>query len=517
MVASRMQRWAIILSAYSFNIEYVRTDQNGADGFSRLPLALKSQITSLAQPVQTHLHFVQQSLLLDYNEIKHKTLRDAELSKILSYVRDGWPDECDLRNLKPYFNRRNELYEELGCIMWGHRLVVPEACRNKVILMLHEPHMGIVKSKALARSYVWWPGVDEAVEHMCRACEVCATQADAPSRQTPRMWPWPNRPWSRIHIDYMGPIGGRTYLVVVDATSKWLEVFNVSSTTAVNLIDRLSELFSRWGLPRQIVSDNGTQFASKEFQEFTQFNGIEHVFTAPYHPASNGLAENAVRLLKRVIKKAIFEKQNIDKAVWTFLMHYRNVEHSTTGESPAMILLGRRIRTRLDIIKPDRENKVHRAQKRQAESVRGASRCIGGEGDEVWYRQYLKGEKWVPGRLVESLGPSNYRVQGQSGEIVHKHIDQLRRRTGNRLSVAASGPSITERSDTDSQTISREDGKEIGERVQSERSPERVVTSRDVASPARLSRDTPVDVQPSAESQVALPQVSQPPQRAGGV
>ena len=427
MVASRMTRWAIILSSYSYDIEYVRTDQNGADGLSRLPVPTKdSQVLSV--PEQTYLHYVQQDMLLDCTEVKRFTSRDPLLSKILSFVRDGWPTQCEITSLKPFFNRKDELYEELGCVMWGHRLVVPEKCRDRVLLLIHEPHMGIVKSKALARSYIWWPGVDEAVERMCRECAVCVGQADAPPRQAPRMWPWPARPWSRLHLDYMGPILGRTYLVVVDAMSKWIEVLAVASMTAFTLINRLSDLFSRWGFPRQIVTDNGTQFVSSEFKNFTMTNGIEHVFTAPYHPASNGLAENAVRTLKRVIKKAINDKQDIDKALWTFLLHYRNVEHSTTGECPAVLMLGRRIRTRLDLIRPDRQAYVSSKQNCQKEFAAGAHRNLE-SNNEVWYRQFLKGTKWIPGRIVDSLGRSNFKVLTNEGDVVHRHIDQLRNRS----------------------------------------------------------------------------------------
>ncbi|XP_013139456.1 PREDICTED: uncharacterized protein K02A2.6-like [Papilio polytes] len=349
--------------------------------------------------------------------------------------------------MKPYWNRRTELYEELGCVMWGHRLVVPEQCKGKILKIIHEPHMGIVKSKALARSYVWWAGLDEAVERTCRECAACAAQADSPPRQTPRMWPWPARPWSRLHLDFLGPIAGKTYLVVVDATSKWLEIFNMSGISASYLIDRLNELFSRFGIPRQIVTDNGAQFTSKEFEYFNKFNGIEHVFTAPYHPASNGLAENAVKTLKRVIKKAIQEKQNINRALWSFLLYYRNVEHSTTGESPAMLLLGRRVRTRLDAIKPDREGHVRRAQQRQQEAATGANRNLD-RSDEVWYRQYLKGEKWIPGQIVEVLGSSSYKIKGTGGEVVHRHIDQLRKRPSEgRLSLASATPRLSNRVD----------------------------------------------------------------------
>lgn len=431
MTASRMSRWAVILSAYTYDIEYVRTDKNSADGLSRLPIPSKES-ASPNGPEQTHLHFAQDALLLDYNEIKKCTARDPLLSRVLSFVRDGWPSECEVIGMQPYFNRRTELYEELGCLMWGHRVVIPEKCRERVLKVLHEPHMGIVKSKALARSYIWWAGVDEAVEALCKGCETCAAQADAPPRQTPRPWPWPSRPWSRVHLDFMGPIFGKTYLVVVDAMSKWLEVFQVPSTAANWTIDKLTELFGRWGLPRQVVSDNGPPFTSEVLAFFNKTRGIEHIFTAPFHPSSNGAAENAVKTLKRVIKKAVHEKQDVSRALNTFLMYYRNTEHTSTGESPAALMLGRRLRTRLDALRPDREARVVRAQQRQVEDAAGAEREID-PGDDVWYRQYLKGEKWLPGKVGSRLGPSNFKVIGQGGNQVHRHVDQLKRRSRSSL------------------------------------------------------------------------------------
>lgn len=121
--------------------------------------------------------------------------------------------------------------------------------------------------------------------------------------------------------------------------SKWIEVFHVPSTASGTTIDKLSELWARWGLPKQVVSDNGPPFTSNEFADFLKAGGIEHIFTAPYHPSSNGAAENSVRILKNVIKKAVLEKTDIKKALDTFLLYYRNTEHCSTGESPAILLL----------------------------------------------------------------------------------------------------------------------------------------------------------------------------------
>ncbi|CAK1597334.1 unnamed protein product [Parnassius mnemosyne] len=150
--------------------------------------------------------------------------------------------------------------------MCGHRVVIPDSCRDKVIKELHEGHMGVVKTKALAWSYVWWPGIDEAVEAACRVCTVCAAVADAPPAHAPRLWPWPDRPWTRIHIDFLGPIAGQTFLIVVDAQSKWIEAIKMNSTTAKAVIKELREMWARFGLPKQVVSDNGPPFFSNEFR-----------------------------------------------------------------------------------------------------------------------------------------------------------------------------------------------------------------------------------------------------------
>ncbi|XP_059048702.1 uncharacterized protein K02A2.6-like [Achroia grisella] len=440
MAASRLQRWAIKIAAYSYEIEYVNTKDNAADGLSRLPIQSKFP-SSL--PEQTYLHFAHNALLMDHSEIKLQTQRDSILSRILCYIRDGWPSVNEVRTIQPFFNRKTELYEELGCIMWGHRVVVPECCRSVVLAELHEPHMGIVKTKALARSYVWWPGIDEAIEQQCRMCNTCAAEADAPPRHAPTPWPWPTRPWSRIHMDFLGPINNKIYLVIVDAHTKWLEVFQVPSTAAVHCIAKLSELFARWGIPKQIVSDNGPPFSSYDFEAFTKSLGIIHLHTAPYHPASNGAAENAVRTIKRVIKKALRDGTDINLSINFFLLHYRNIAHCTTGECPASLMLGRRLRTKLDVLRPNLENKLSQARQRkqQREGVALEIERKLKPGDEIWLRQYSGAHKWLPGTVTERLGTTDYKVCDTSGRESHRHIDQLKRRSRSSVIGTSSLPS----------------------------------------------------------------------------
>ena len=110
--------------------------------------------------------------------------------------------------------------------------------------------------------------------------------------------------------------------------------------------------FSGLGIPEQIVSDNGPQFRSETFASFVKKNGIKHVFSAPYHASTNGLAERLVQSLKNSLKAAKNEEGSLQQKVDNFLISYRNASHSTTGEPPAVLMFGRRLRTKLDLLNP---------------------------------------------------------------------------------------------------------------------------------------------------------------------
>ncbi len=92
-------------------------------------------------------------------------------------------------------------------------------------------------------------------------------------------------------VDYAGPLLGHMFLVTGDAHSKWMDVKALKSATSHSTIEHLRSLFATHSLPELLVSDNGTVFTSSEFQEFLKHNGIRHSTCAPYHPATNGLAE----------------------------------------------------------------------------------------------------------------------------------------------------------------------------------------------------------------------------------
>lgn len=142
-----------------------------------------------------------------------------------------------------------------------------------------------------------------------------------------------------MHADYAGPIMGKMVLVVVDAYSKWMEASVVSAANSYSTIENLRWLFPTFGLPEILVTDNGSVFTASEFQDFMRRNGNRNLRSAPYHPATNGLAERAVQTLKAGLKKAA--EGSLEMKVFHILFNYHLTPHSTTGVSPAQLMLGR--------------------------------------------------------------------------------------------------------------------------------------------------------------------------------
>ena len=268
-------------------------------------------------------------------------------------------------DLKPFKSREMELGLECGCLMLGSRVVVPTKLQALVLDSLHENHPGITRMKAIARSYIWWSGLDKDIENIAQSCLPCQAVKAAPLIAPMHPWLWPDSPWIRIHIDFAGLFQGRMFLIVVDAHSKWPEVVEMTKTTTATTLTALRKMFAQYGLPEQIVSDIGPQFVSEEFATFARKNGVKHIRCAPYHPSSNGLAERFVQTFKRAITASEEDGHSVSHRLAEFLMTYRVTPHATTGVTPTSLFLQRQIRTRFDLLRPDVKSNVHLKQATQ--------------------------------------------------------------------------------------------------------------------------------------------------------
>ena len=450
--SARIERWVLRLQSYCFKVQYKPGKQNIADSLSRL--VDKSDDKS-ENDADKYIHFVAENAIpgaMSGKEIEEASASDAELCSLREFIKSGQWDHCPNSVYKA-------IKDELTCfgqlILRGTRIVMPEKLRGRVLKLAHEGHQGIVKTKARLRSKVWWPGIDKDAEKHVKACHSCQLvgipQVPEPLVRTR----FPDKPWEDLACDLMGPLpSGESLLVLVDYYSRYIEVAILKSTTSEKLIMELDRMFSVHGIPLSIKTDNAANFVSDEFEGFLKENGVWlHSNSTPLWPQANGEVERQNRTLLKAIKIAHAEGKNMKRELYRFLLAYNSTPHQTTGVSPAELLFGRKIRTKLPELstldkKEISENYTLRNKSvpeyRQDESVRekdAERKMIGKEyaderrnasessvkvGDEVLVKQNktnklsLNFEK-EPYTVLDKHG-SQLTVQNKTGKTVKRNV-----------------------------------------------------------------------------------------------
>ncbi|XP_011858707.1 PREDICTED: uncharacterized protein K02A2.6-like [Vollenhovia emeryi] len=376
-------------------------------------------------------------LPVTFKDIQRGTKDCPVLTAVYNFIEKGnWPQKRhQIRNhqVEGFFLIRDNLSVSNDVIFYGERVVVPEIHRQRVLEHLHQGHPGECRSKLLASSKCFWPGITKDIERFVRTCEKCATVSKAPIKCSLQPWPMPEKPWSRIHADYAGPIDGFSFLVIVDAFSKWPEIFKTKSTTATTTIEFFKNVFAQHGLPDTIVTDNGQQFISTEFKDFCNSNGIQHLTSSPYHPQSEGQGEKFVGLFKTGYKKAT---GNVDQKIREFLFSYRFTPSYNLGnKSPAELLNSCRMKTTLDLLKPQQPcwTDVNSQMQHQFNNHHGAKWKQFLPGDHVYYQLHSSTDKWqwTPTTIIEKVGKVNYNVRldlSSNQRVIKAHANQLKTR-----------------------------------------------------------------------------------------
>ena len=409
--ASRMLRYAHFISGFDYKIIYRKsTDHTNVDYLSRNPLPL---IDNEVQIVDDEYIF-QESIIrhistetITADEIRKETLLDQELSQIRENLLNG--------NL-----RDPEITIQNGILLRGQRVIIPKKLQPHLLQELHSTHVGIVKMKALARNYCYWKNIDSDIENLAKSCKSCCNVKKNPQKAPVHNWDIPEKNWQRIHIDYAGPFMGHFFFLVIDAKSKWPEIFatkkNPDSALTINF---LREIFSRQGLPEILVSDNATLFKSEKFTDFCKRNGIRQRLIAPGHPSTNGQVERYCQTLKTKLKCMQFQPGTLHEKLHELLFRYRATPLSC-GKTPAELLYGQNLRTKLDLIKPISPDYF----KNKAEQPDFQKRFR--VGDRVQSRNYANSTLWKFGTIVEQLGRVHYLVELDDGYVIKRHYDQLR-------------------------------------------------------------------------------------------
>ncbi|XP_065188042.1 uncharacterized protein K02A2.6-like [Sycon ciliatum] len=436
--ASRLQRWAVILAEYDYVIEHIPGKENVlADCLSRLPLPLSAaEMSAIVSAVSSHAFDPCELMPLQSSDVAKASKYDSDISLVMSYTLHGWPATVPDR-LVPYSRIRNDLSIEHGCLLWGSRVIIPVQFRRHLLEELHSSHAGVSRMKSVARSIFWWPGLDADIERLAADCSLCQESSNLPRKDSVHHWAYPNAAFERVHLDF-AEFESQQFLVIVDAFSKWIDVYELgSSATTTKTVNCLLRFISTFGIPRVLVSDNGPQFASGEFAAFCAQNGIKHHRTPPYHPASNGQCERMVQELKKALR-ARPHHVSVCVQVSRFLFDYRNTPHSATKQSPASILLKKAPTTRLALLQPSFATAMQQAHELDSTASREFT-----VNAPVWVYNARPGSKpkWLEGLICKRLSTMTYSVM--VGGVVRKvHIDHLKSRTAESAGLSAESDAI---------------------------------------------------------------------------
>ena len=267
---------------------------------SRKPI--NTTISSAEKQTESVILFIQDNRTVKAECFVMETRKNPILKKVWQYTKDGWCNNPATIFL-PYYKRRFEITIEQEILLWGDRVIIPTSLQETLLKELHSEHMGIVRTKQLARRYLWWPLLDMEIGNTIKVCMSCQRHSKNPKSTDPGTWSWPSGPWTRLHIDFVGPEHNGQMYFVVDAFSKYLEIIPMFKVDASKTVEKLRHLFCTFGFPEHRVSDTGPQFTSEIFKIFLHNNDIQHTKTAPGHPATNGLAESYVGFWKETLKK----------------------------------------------------------------------------------------------------------------------------------------------------------------------------------------------------------------------
>ena len=341
-ITARMQRMRLRLQRYDLKVSHKPGKEMFiADTLSRAPIKVKAdQLFDESLEINV-INATQEKLC----ELQEATEEDETLQVLKKFTMEGWPESSKIPpEVKPYFSYRDEISEENGLLMKGNKLIIPKSLQREMLDKVHDAHLGIVKSKALAREAIFWPGLSSQLEDMIARCSTCQSVRNSLPSEPLQSQEIPDMPWNKIAIDLFH-FKNRDYVLCVDYYSKYPDIAFLPDTTTATVVSAIKTIFARFGIPVEIVSDNGPQFSSREFKQFARKYGFKHTTSSPGYAQSNGQAERHIQTVKKLLYKAEASGGDINLC----LLGYRNAPIDGIGLSPAQLLMSRRLNSQLPI------------------------------------------------------------------------------------------------------------------------------------------------------------------------
>ncbi|XP_058827895.1 uncharacterized protein K02A2.6-like [Topomyia yanbarensis] len=304
---TRADGWALRLSPYRYDIEYVRGVENIADPPSRLYNGKDAAFYEENSPWELATLEANSVEFLTEEEIKNATDQDETLQKVICALESGvWP-----KYLRRYHTVEKDLSVRNGMVIKTGCAVVPKTLQTHALEVAHEGHPSTAKMKSIMRQRVWWPGLPKDITTWVESCKTCCVDGK-PEKTTPMERVFiPKTAWDTVALDFNGPyvkLGGILILVVVDYKSRYVIAKPVKSTSFEHTKKILDEVFEKEGFPKTIKTDNGPPFNGQDFANYCKQRGISTIFSTPLFPQQNGLAECYMKLINKAMAVATTDK-----------------------------------------------------------------------------------------------------------------------------------------------------------------------------------------------------------------
>ena len=401
--------------------------------WSKIPRSWKNETQEFEKTVW-FLQFAPYTESISFDKMIEHTHKCEVLQRLKKCIVKGYIPKKDVQ-LQPYHQLLGSLtISDVGLVLKDDKIVLPESLWKKAVDKAHQGgHPGMTSLKRRLRSHFWIPKLNALVQKKVEGChtfQVCTKKTTkepiAPQVTT-------EYPWEEVNIDLFGPMPNNKHVLVVqDNMSRFPAAKIVPSTSSTPVIKALTEIYTSYGNPDLHRTDNGPPFNSKDFEEFSNQHGIQHVKVFPYHPQANPV-ETFMKPLGKALKAAYFNRDNAQQALDELLKAYRSTPHPATDAAPGSILFRKGYKTDFprtilddEMVEIARENdKQQKAERKEKTNSSNRRKTMAiAPGDKVIVKDYTRSKKFDP---VYDLEPFTVIADDGKGLLLQREETVFRR------------------------------------------------------------------------------------------
>lgn len=452
---TRAEAWALRLQQFKFDIRHIPGNENIADVFSRL-LNLTQEAEDFNSDGSNNVLLVEDDpeYGVSTEDIAKETETDAECQLVYgAIITNNWSAvPSELRKQKELWHRDG------GVLLFNSKMFIPVRLRKALLKVAHKSHFGVGSIKRTLRQFVFWPGISKQIEEMVATCEVCQRTTETERPVPFKSRDLPEGPWRVIQIDFLQiPLGSKELLMVCDTYSRMTWAIEMKKTDTAHTIKALNGIFSIWGFPEVIQSDNGPPFNSNDFSNHWTKRGIRHNKVVARAPWMNGMVERRNKGVIKALTAATQERKDWRQALQTHLDYYNNVRpHSTTLATPFELMTGRLFRGIFPVA-PSWSNKSkfthekvqtidRKAKEKSITNANEKNRAKESDikaNDWVWVKDWNRLNKLSPlyhekkFKVIDRTGPKAI-IRSDDGQTFTRWISALKKTTSDGSQIAVS-------------------------------------------------------------------------------